>query len=178
MEFPAEVDSLLLRCLLEQHLVCVAVSAVEGVGVSGGGGSFRFPRSTAQAVSTTIPFASGRYPCWWQSFLISGKSRVFSSFSLRVTPYLLPAYVWPLSAKHGSERRLWLSSGACATSCSFTCTHPLPERKATVKSPWRLSSRSQDLWVGYILCSWLDRRRWRHVACCRAISDILHDLLA
>ena len=46
MEFLAEVDSLLLRRFLEQHhLVCVAVSAVEGVDVSGGGGSFRLPRS-------------------------------------------------------------------------------------------------------------------------------------
>ena len=45
MKFPAEVNSLLLRRFLEQHLVCVAVSAVEGVAVSKGGGSFRLSRS-------------------------------------------------------------------------------------------------------------------------------------
>ena len=45
MEFPAEVDFLLLCRFLKQHLVCVAVSAVQGVGVSGGGGSFCSPRS-------------------------------------------------------------------------------------------------------------------------------------
>ena len=39
------IDSLLLRRFLEQHLVCVAVSAVEGVEVNEGGGSFRLPRS-------------------------------------------------------------------------------------------------------------------------------------
>ena len=44
MEFTVEVDSLLLRRFLEQPLVCVAVSTVEGVDVSGGGGSFRLPR--------------------------------------------------------------------------------------------------------------------------------------
>ena len=36
MAFPAEVDSLLLRRFLDQHLACVTVSAVEGVNVSGG----------------------------------------------------------------------------------------------------------------------------------------------
>ena len=45
MEFPAEVDSLLLRCLFEQHLVRVAVSAVGDVNASWIGGSFRLPRS-------------------------------------------------------------------------------------------------------------------------------------
>ena len=55
MEFPAEVDSLLLRRFLEQHLVCVAVSAVEGVGVSGGGGSFRLPRSNYGTISVYNP---------------------------------------------------------------------------------------------------------------------------
>ena len=45
MEFPVAVDSLLLPRCLEQHLVCVAVSAVEGIDVNGGVGSFRLPKS-------------------------------------------------------------------------------------------------------------------------------------
>ena len=45
MEFPAEVDPLLLRRFLEPHLVCVATIAVGEVNVSGGGGSFRLPWS-------------------------------------------------------------------------------------------------------------------------------------
>ena len=55
MEFPAEVDSFLLRRFLEQHLVCVAVSAVEGVGVSEGGRSFRLPRSNYGTSSVYYP---------------------------------------------------------------------------------------------------------------------------
>ena len=36
---------MLLRRILEQHFVCVAVSAVEGVDITGVGRSFRLPRS-------------------------------------------------------------------------------------------------------------------------------------
>ena len=55
MKLPAEADSLLLRRLLEQYLVGVAVSALEKVGVSRGGGSFRLPRSNNGASSVYHP---------------------------------------------------------------------------------------------------------------------------
>ena len=55
MEFPAEVDSLLLSRFLEQHLVCVTVRAVESVDVSEGGGSFRLPRSNYGSSSVYHP---------------------------------------------------------------------------------------------------------------------------
>ena len=55
MKLPAEADSLLLRRLLEQCLVGVAVSAVEKVDASLGGGSFRLPRSNNGASSVYHP---------------------------------------------------------------------------------------------------------------------------
>ena len=56
--------------------------------------AFAFPGAiTAQEVSTTLPFASGRYPYWRQSFPITGKCTVFLPFRLRVTPSLSPVYV-------------------------------------------------------------------------------------
>ena len=86
MEFSAEVDVLLLNRFLEQHFVCVAVRAVEGIDASGGGESFCLPEAfTAHGVSTTLPFASGRYPYWRQRFLIRGNCTVSPPFSLRVT---------------------------------------------------------------------------------------------
>ena len=42
--FTTKVDSLLLHHFLEQYFACVALSAVEGVYVSGGRGSFRLPK--------------------------------------------------------------------------------------------------------------------------------------
>ena len=45
MKLPAEADSLLLRHLVEQCVVGVAVSATENVDVSRGGGHFRLPWS-------------------------------------------------------------------------------------------------------------------------------------
>ena len=45
MKLPAEADSLLLRRLLEQCLVGVAVSAAGKVDASRSGWSFRLPRS-------------------------------------------------------------------------------------------------------------------------------------
>ena len=65
--------------------MCMAVSAVEGVDISGGGGSFRLPRRK-----------------YGTSFLIRQKCTAFPLFSLRVTRTLSPAYVWPLIAKNGS----------------------------------------------------------------------------
>ena len=100
--------------------MCAAVSAVERVDViSGGHGSFRLPKSNYGTSNVYHHFASGRYPYWRQSLPIRGKCTVFPPFSLRVTPSLSPAYVWPLSAKDGSKMSLELNSGACATSCSF-----------------------------------------------------------
>ena len=56
MKLPAEADSsLLLPRLLEQGLVGVAVSAVEKVDVSRGGGSFRLPRSNNGTSSVYHP---------------------------------------------------------------------------------------------------------------------------
>ena len=43
----------------------VTKRAVPNVDVGRGGGSFRFPGAiVAQAVSTILPAASGRYPYW------------------------------------------------------------------------------------------------------------------
>ena len=55
MEFPAEVNSLLVCRFLEQHLVCVVASAMGGVDVSRGGGSFRSPRSNYGTSSVYHP---------------------------------------------------------------------------------------------------------------------------
>ena len=41
-----EVEILMFHPFLEQHFVCVVVSAVEGVDVSGGGRNFRLSRSS------------------------------------------------------------------------------------------------------------------------------------
>ena len=68
MEFPAEVGSFLLRRFLKQHLVCVAVSAVEGVHVSGGGGSFRLPRSSCSTNSFYHPTL-----CLWAVPVLAAK---------------------------------------------------------------------------------------------------------
>ena len=55
VEFLAEVESLFLYRFLEQHFVCVAGSALEGVEVNGGGGSFRLPRSNYGTSSVYHP---------------------------------------------------------------------------------------------------------------------------
>ena len=55
MKLPAEADSLLLRRLLEQCLVGVAVSAVEKIDASRGGGNFRLTRSNNGASSVYHP---------------------------------------------------------------------------------------------------------------------------
>ena len=106
MEFPAEVDSLLLHRYLEQHLVCVAVSSVEGVDVSGGGGSIYLPRSNYGTSSGYHPTLRLRVvPVLTAKLSNQGEFYSLPSFSLRVTPSLLPACVWALSGKDGSEMR-------------------------------------------------------------------------
>ena len=107
MEFPAEVDSLLLHCFLKQHLVCVAVRAVEGVNVSGGGGSFRLPRSNYGPSIVYHPnLRLWAAPVLAAKLSNQGKMYVLPPFSLRVASYFSPANVWPLSAKDASEMRL------------------------------------------------------------------------
>ena len=107
MEFPAEVDSLLPHFFLEQHLVCVAVSAMEGVLVSGGGGSFRLSRRNYNINSVYHPTLR-----LWAVLVLAaklpnqGEMYGLPPFSLRVSPSSSPAYMWPLSAKYESEMRL------------------------------------------------------------------------
>ena len=55
MKLPAEADSLLHRRLFVQCLVGMAVSAVEKVDVSRGGGTFRLPRSNNGTSSVYHP---------------------------------------------------------------------------------------------------------------------------
>ena len=146
-------------------------------------GAFACPGTiTARAVSTNLPFASGRYPYWRQSFPIRGKCKVFPPFSLRVTPSLSPAYVT-------FEYQRWKRSEVVAQQWDICYVmqlylHPSVVRaksygKSTVTcygdcSPVckTLGSATHSLIVGKTVGV------WRHVACCRAISDILHDLLA
>ena len=104
MEFPTEVDSLLLRRFLEQYLVCVAVSAAEGVDVSGGGGSFRLPRSNYSTSSVDHPTLRGTRT-GGKTFQSGGRYGL-PPLQLESYPILSPAYVWSLSAKDGSEMRL------------------------------------------------------------------------
>ena len=68
MEVPAEADSLLLPCFLEQRLVYVAASEVEGVDASGGGGSFRLPRGSYGTSSVYHPFL-----CLWAVPVLAAK---------------------------------------------------------------------------------------------------------
>ena len=101
-------------------------------------GAFACPGAiTAQAVSTILSVASGRYPYWRQSFPIKGNCTVPPPFSLRVTPPSSTADGWPSCTKEGSETRLWLNSGACATvkkgkrgACKQKAATVLPDRTA------------------------------------------------
>ena len=59
---------MLLRRFLEQNLVCVAVSAVEGVDVNGGVRSFRLPRSNYGTSSVYHPTL-----CLWAAPVLAAK---------------------------------------------------------------------------------------------------------
>ena len=108
MEFPAEVDSLLLRRFREQHLVCVAVKVQWKVLMSVGVvGAFACPEAiTAQAVSYRPTLRLWAVPVLAAKLSNQGEMYGLSPFSFRITQSFSPAYVRPLSAKDGSEMRL------------------------------------------------------------------------
>ena len=86
--------TLLLRRFLEQDLVCVAVSAMEGVDVSGGGEILRLPRSKYGTSSVYHPTLR----LWAIHVLaakLSNQEEIYdrSPFILRVTPSLSSVYV-------------------------------------------------------------------------------------
>ena len=102
MEFLAEVDVLLLRRFLEQHLVCVAVSAVEGVDASGGGGSFCLPWSIYGTRSVYHP----TLPLWAVSVLAATLSNQGEMYG--VAPVQLESYIiFVACIRMAFECRIW-----------------------------------------------------------------------
>ena len=84
----------------------VAVSAVEKVNVSRGGGSFRLPRSNNGTRSVYHPTCCLRaVPILAAKFSDQGNCTIPPPFSLGVTP-LSTADEWPSCAKEVSETRL------------------------------------------------------------------------
>ena len=94
MEFAAEVDVLLLYRFLQQHLVCVAVSAVEVVDVSGGGESFRLPRRN-YGTGSVYHSALRLWAVLVLAAKLSNEGEMYglSLLQLRVTPSLSPTYM-------------------------------------------------------------------------------------
>ena len=70
-------------------------------------GAFASPEAiTAQAVSTTLLFASGRYLVLMAKLSNRGAMHCISPLQLESYSSLSPAYVWPLNAKDGIDMRL------------------------------------------------------------------------
>ena len=135
--------------------MCVAVSAFEGFDVSGVVGAFACPGViTAHAVSTTLlPFAS----VWAVPVLmakLSNEGKMYRISPLQPESYsIVQCYVHPsvVTAKTYGRITVIFDGG-----CFFV-------RK--IKGSATLS----------VVCITVDV--WRHFARCRAISDVLHDLL-
>ena len=107
MVFPAEVDSLLLRRFLEQLIVWVAVSAMEGVDVGGGGRNFCLPKSHYGTNSVYYPtLRLWVVPVRAAKLAKQGEMYRLPFLRLKMYPLFWPRYVWPLSVKDGSEMRL------------------------------------------------------------------------
>ena len=101
------VDSLLLRCFFFQLLVCEAVSAVESVDISGAGRSFRLPRSN-NGTGSVYHLTLRLWAVPVRAAKLSNQREMYDRRPLKLESYLIfsPAYVWPYSAKDGSEIRL------------------------------------------------------------------------
>ena len=101
------VDFLLLRRFLEQHLVCVAVSAVEGVDVSRGGESFRLPRSNYGTSSVYHPTVCLRaVPVLAAELSNQGEMYALPPLHLERYPIFVACIHRAFECQDGSEMRL------------------------------------------------------------------------